>query len=54
VIANGFKARRGAYGYTYDYSTPKPEVPAEPSASPNGSAAPEQPVAAPPSGQFRA
>jgi capsular exopolysaccharide synthesis family protein len=23
VIANGFKARRGAYGYTYEYSTPK-------------------------------
>ena len=59
VIANGFKARRGAYGYTYDYSTPKPEARAGTGASPNGSAAPERPVSTPPlptppSGQFRA
>ena len=48
VIANGFKASRGSYGYSYDYSyapdkksSPKPAVDG---ASPNGAGSPEQPV----------
>jgi receptor protein-tyrosine kinase len=48
VIANGFKANRGSYGYSYDYSyapdkksSPKPATDA---ASPNGAGSSEQPV----------
>jgi capsular exopolysaccharide synthesis family protein len=48
VIANGFKATRGSYGYSYDYSyTPdkqSPPTPVTDAASPNGAASPEQPV----------
>ncbi len=46
VIANGFKASRGAYGYSYDYSyTPGKQPSAEPAsnlAPPNGTAPPTQ------------
>jgi hypothetical protein len=42
VIANGFKATRGSYGYSYDYSyTPDKQSPPKPvadAASPNGAA----------------
>ncbi len=58
VIANGFKARRGAYGYTYDYSTPGVDAEAKAStsakASANGVAAPEQPETTPTSGRTHA
>ncbi|HXQ00379.1 MAG TPA: polysaccharide biosynthesis tyrosine autokinase [Solirubrobacteraceae bacterium] len=44
VIANGLKATRGAYGYSYDYSyTPGKQPPAQPAsdlAPPNGAALP--------------
>jgi Mrp family chromosome partitioning ATPase len=48
VIANGFKATRGSYGYSYDYSyTPdrqSPPTPATEGTSPNGAASAEAPV----------
>jgi capsular exopolysaccharide synthesis family protein len=48
VIANGFKATRGSYGYSYDYSyTPdkqSPPTPAADAASPNGAASSEETV----------
>jgi Mrp family chromosome partitioning ATPase len=48
VIANGFKATRGSYGYSYDYSyTPdkqSPPTPATDATSPNGAASSEETV----------
>jgi Mrp family chromosome partitioning ATPase len=48
VIANGFKATRGSYGYSYDYSyTPdrqSPPTPAADATSPNGAASSEETV----------
>jgi polysaccharide biosynthesis transport protein len=48
VIANGFKATRGSYGYSYDYSyTPdkqSPPTPAVDAMSPNGAASSEETV----------
>jgi hypothetical protein len=48
VIANGFKATRGSYGYSYDYSyTPDKQSSPTPAAdvtSPNGAASAEETV----------
>ncbi len=42
VVANGFKAGRlGSYGYSYDYSSAKPEQPSGMLVAPNGVAPPE-------------